>query len=106
MKTWGQEHRTRYPAERHLKVETGHDVCPELIAQMTSSITLICEPECLTSPMPRRYQIIDFLRALTLASYGSGYGAACESDIRIRYGIGGRFRGRARTVAGPAGSYC
>ena len=84
----------------------GYDICPEQAAQMTSSVASRFEPECPNGAPPRRYQIIDFLRALTLASYGSGYGAACESDIQIRHGIGGRFRGRAGTVAGPAGSYC
>ena len=84
----------------------GYDVCPEQAAQTTSSVVLRSEPECPNGAPPWGYQIIDFLRALTLASNGSGYSAAYKSDIRIRDGIGGRFRGRAGSVAGSGGSYC
>ena len=73
---------------------------------MTSSRAPKFEPECPNGAPRRRYQIVGFLRALTLASDGSGYGAAYDSDIRIRDGIGGIFRGQAGTVAGPGGSYC
>ena len=91
----------RYLAEPHLKVGTGCDVCPEQGAQMASSATMRDEPECPKGAPLRRYQIIGFLRALTLASDGSGYGAPYELDLEIRDSIGGGFRGRAGTDAGP-----
>lgn len=54
---------------------------------MTSSRAPRFESECQKGAPPRRHQIIGFLRALTLASDCSGYGAAYESDIRMTDGV-------------------
>ena len=55
-----------------------------------------------------RWDIVDHwsLRALTLTSDDSAYGPPHEIYLEIRDDIGGRFRGRANSVAGPEGSYC
>ena len=73
---------------------------------MTSFTALGVEPECQSHTPPQRHQIFDFLRALTLASDGSGYDAPYDIDLGIRDGIGGRLAAEPILLLAKNAAYC